>query len=650
MAARWAVLAGVVAITGAAAGGGWAAGRQLKSPADAAAEREAPEASVITAPVELRTLASNVIFRGSIAFAEPRAVSLAGAVGTGDAPSGSAPPSVITAVPAVSDEITEGSVLVQVSGRPVFAMVGLLPMYRALTPGSNGDDVRQLEEALARMGFDPGPIDGVYDDSTERAVDGLYEAKGFTSQGPSPEQREQLRTARSAVTSAEQSVTAARKALADGSKPAPESEILGLQLAVDEARKALDDALAGPTEAAVAELQRAIDSAELSLKQTKASIARDELSERQDLDARNKAVSTAQTEYLKALSDLTKAQLPGAVNPTTSEPYTAEEIKTLVDAVAAKNEAQQAAQASLELTLASVEPNQLSRQAQLVAAEQAVADARKKLDELKAPKPEPELAKLRLALTQAEQRLAEGKAPKDTSALVEGVNAADRGLFAALSELNKIEVQVGTTVPAGEVVFLPVLPLRVNEVKVKIGDAASSQLLTLSGADIAVRASVSSNDVDLLKVGAVASVEVFDLARTMEATISEIAERPGTDGAGEGRFAVVLMPTDLVAATEATGFSVRITVPIESTDGQAVLAVPLAALSTSADGTSRIEILADDDTRRTVDVAVGLTAQGYAQVTPLDDAPLDEGEQVVIGLESTGVGDEELSEFDDLGG
>lgn len=650
MAARWAVLAGVVAITGAAAGGGWVAGREIKSPADAAAEREAPEASVITAPVELRTLASNVIFRGSIAFAEPKAVTLAGAVGTGDAPTGSAPPSVITAVPEVGGEVAEGSVLVQVSGRPVFAMVGLLPMYRALVPGSTGDDVRQLEEALVRLGFDASPVDGVFDDGTERAVDLFYESKGFTSQGPSAEQREQLRTARTGVTSAEQGVTSARKALAEGSKPAAESEILGLQLAVDEANKALNDAMAGPTAATLEELQRAIDSAELSLKQTKASIARDELSEQQDLAARNKALTTAQAEYLKALQDLTKAQLPGAINPTTEEPYTAEELKTLSDAVTAKNEAQESAQASLDLTLASLEPNKLARQAQLIAAEQAVTDARKKLEEAKAPKPEADLARLRLAVTQAEQRLAEGKAPKDVSALVEGVNAADRALFTALTELNKIETQVGTTVPAGEIVFLPTLPLRINEVKVKIGDAASSQLLTLSGADIAVRASVSSNDVDLLKVGATASVEVFDLAKTMDATITQIADRPGTDGAGEGRFAVVLLPSDLTAAAEATGFSVRVTVPIESTGGDAVLAVPLAALSTSADGTSRVEVLGDNGARSAVAVTVGLTAQGYAQITALDDAELHEGDQVVIGLETAGVGDDELSEFDDLGG
>ena len=83
--------------------------RLVEAAAAAAADRESPEASVITAPVELRNLDSNVIFRGTIAYAEPRDVALAGAGGTGGAPSGEAARSVSTAGGGGSDEKTEGA-------------------------------------------------------------------------------------------------------------------------------------------------------------------------------------------------------------------------------------------------------------------------------------------------------------------------------------------------------------------------------------------------------------------------------------------------------------------------------------------------------------------------------------------------------------
>jgi peptidoglycan hydrolase-like protein with peptidoglycan-binding domain len=43
-----------------------------------------------------------------------------------------------------------------------------------LTPGASGPDVAQLELALERLGHSPGPVDDVYDASTEAAVEALH--------------------------------------------------------------------------------------------------------------------------------------------------------------------------------------------------------------------------------------------------------------------------------------------------------------------------------------------------------------------------------------------------------------------------------------------------------------------------------------------
>ena len=64
-----------------------------------------------------------------------------------------------------------------VSGRPVFVLRGAQPSHRDMRPGSSGPDVRQLETALARMGFSPGPVDGRYDGATARRRRGWYESE-----------------------------------------------------------------------------------------------------------------------------------------------------------------------------------------------------------------------------------------------------------------------------------------------------------------------------------------------------------------------------------------------------------------------------------------------------------------------------------------
>ncbi len=162
------VLAAVVI----AALGGWLAGRFIQSPAEAAARRAAPEPSPILVPAEERVLSTDIVTRGTARFGSPQALALV----PSELESG---PQVVTGLPAVGTDISEGDVVLTVSGRPAFLLGGDKPSYRDLGPGIVGQDVAQLEEALARLGFDPGPVDGVFDFATETAVAELYAEAGF---------------------------------------------------------------------------------------------------------------------------------------------------------------------------------------------------------------------------------------------------------------------------------------------------------------------------------------------------------------------------------------------------------------------------------------------------------------------------------------
>jgi peptidoglycan hydrolase-like protein with peptidoglycan-binding domain len=150
----------------------WFASSLIHSPAEIAARTAPPDPSPILVPVEERVLATKVVTRGTGHYSSEHGLSITpSALKEG--------PRVITGLPNVGAKIAEGDVILTVSGRPVFLLRGRQPSYRDLGPGVAGEDVRQLESALARLGLDPGTVDGIYDGSTGQAVAALYREHGF---------------------------------------------------------------------------------------------------------------------------------------------------------------------------------------------------------------------------------------------------------------------------------------------------------------------------------------------------------------------------------------------------------------------------------------------------------------------------------------
>lgn len=165
---------------------GWLAGSSIQSPAEVAARAGPPEPSLILAAVERRPLSTTIVTRGTARFGSPQVLSLPSSIFKDG-------PGIVTSLPAPGAEIKEGEVLLTVSGRPVFLLEGAQPSYRDLGPGIAGEDVRQFEAALSRLGFDPGAIDGLFDARTAAAVATLYDDAGFE---PVKATEDQLRSIR----------------------------------------------------------------------------------------------------------------------------------------------------------------------------------------------------------------------------------------------------------------------------------------------------------------------------------------------------------------------------------------------------------------------------------------------------------------------
>jgi peptidoglycan hydrolase-like protein with peptidoglycan-binding domain len=479
--------------------GSWIAGSSIKSPAEVAARTAPPPPSPILVPVEERVLTSDIVTRGTARFGLPQSIAIVPSALKPDA-------GVITTLPLRDTRLNEGEVMLTASGRPVFVLQGATPAFRDLVPGISGDDVRQLEAGLKRLGFDPGAIDGTYDEQTSAAVADWYAAAGWPAFGPTAEQLAHIRALEQEL------------AVAINNKLAADDAVTAAPLAVEAAR-------------AIADSANMVAAADVLAK----SAARAEL-----------------------IAD------PGS---TDDERATAN--------------------AELEAAQAAAKASQLAGEVAI----QAAVDAQK--------------------VAEREAELA-----GDLVAQI----AADLGI---------VQRKAGVQVPVDEVVFIPALPVRVEQVDVVVGDAASGPVLTVTNNQLAIDSSLPLDEAPLVKPGMTVAIDEPDLGIKATGIVERVADTPGTNGVDGFHIYVEILVDETPMVLE--GFSLRLTIPIESTGG-AVTAVPLSALSLTADGTSRVQV-DNNGALEFIDVEPGLSANGFVEVTPINGT-LAPGQLVVIGYEN----------------
>ncbi len=449
------ILLCVLALVAVMASGGWVAGMRIESPAEVAARTAPPTPSPILVPVEERVLSSNVVTRGTAKFGLPQPIAIA--------PSALKPnrTGFITTLPARNSQLREGNVMFTISGRPVLVLQGEVPAYRDLVPGVSGNDVRQLEQALQRLGFDPGPIDGTYDENTSSAVSKWYKSAGFEPFGPTSEQLANIRTLETALADA----TKVRMQAASAASAAD----LGVEAARSKAQQAEKTALAD-IEAGIAE---------------------------RELAARDPRKLTAARSAAEAKIEAGRAALK-----------------------AAKTQAALSVQEALEA---------------------------KKIAEFDA-------------------RL-----------------AADR-LDRAAKELDTTQRQLGVQVPVDEFVFLPALPVRVQEVSAAVGNATNGPALSVTDNQITIHSSLTLEAAPFVKPGMEVQVDEPAYGVRAKGIVEKVENTPGTHGVDGYHIYFAVRVDDTPVPLD--GFSLRLTIPIKSTN-RAVITVPLSAIFLAADGTSQ---------------------------------------------------------------
>ncbi|GAA3544817.1 hypothetical protein GCM10022419_026280 [Nonomuraea rosea] len=561
------LLAGVVAGVVVIAGAGWAVGARLRSPAEEAALRAAPAASLVTAAVERRKLVSTVVLSGTLEYGSPLPITLAGVVG------GTAELQRTTRAPR-KGKIGEGAVLMEVNGRPVFALRGRVPMHRTIAPGTKGDDVRQLQRALRRLGYG-APDTGAFDRATIAAVTRMYTKKGYEAQQPTLADRQAYDTLRKAVRLAQETLATEKQALDQG------RDILPRKLKERNAK-------------------RDLTAAESALKQ--AADRRLTPDDEAELAAADAAVRAAEEKLLAAEQELTAARKQPASTPTgtpTGTP-TAEPDTRLLELRAANAEADLAAAREAHARI--LEKSGQARETKLEELRKAVRTAKE-------------------TLATAAQALRQARQLSPTRLKVAG---AVKDVAAAKEMLAEYARTYGTSIPPGEVVFLPKLPARVQKVAVQAGQRLEDEVATVTSSVFTVTGSVEAAESELLRPGMAASVEL-DTGRSHPATLTAIGEKakvPGAEEVADGSQPVLLTPSSVKGLRAGTAVTARVTVGATK---EPVLVVPVTAVITSADGKARVRVEYATDRTRDVEVRTGLTADGNVEVA----GALKEGDRVV---------------------
>ena len=122
-----------------------------------------------TAPVTRQTLVDTDEVDGQLGYGDP--VGLRGPAG------------MVTWLAAEGATVSRGKPLFRVDGEPVVLLYGAIPLYRPLSPGVHGADVKQFEQNLAALGYDGFTVDDEYTGATAGAVRDWQDDLGVAETG-----------------------------------------------------------------------------------------------------------------------------------------------------------------------------------------------------------------------------------------------------------------------------------------------------------------------------------------------------------------------------------------------------------------------------------------------------------------------------------
>jgi hypothetical protein len=175
----------------------------------------------------------------------------------------------------------------------------------------------------------------------------------------------------------------------------------------------------------------------------------------------------------------------------------------------------------------------------------------------------------------------------------------------------------------------------VDDLRVKVGDEPGASLLSLSLGALTVEGTVTPQERGIVKPGQLVHIYSELAGRQFEGKVTSVGEavaqgKDGDQSSGGEKYTVKVTPSQPLQA-KLNGENVQLTI-VAASSGDKVLAVPSSALSTGADGLTSVTERVGAEQRR-IPVAVGVSGDGFVQVTPQNGYRLDPGADVVVGTQ-----------------
>jgi HlyD family secretion protein len=173
----------------------------VKSPAQLAADTAPPQPTVITAKVTAQSLTATVAMRGVVYPATQYDIAATSLGSSGGA-------LYITKLATqTGKQITNGDLLAEIDGEPMFVLKGTIPAWRNLSPGERGPDIEELQNALGLLGdYNGGDTAGYFGTYTKDAVAAFYSHLGYPAPTTGAGTQQAVDQARRAVTADEDQI------------------------------------------------------------------------------------------------------------------------------------------------------------------------------------------------------------------------------------------------------------------------------------------------------------------------------------------------------------------------------------------------------------------------------------------------------------
>ncbi|MFC7530717.1 peptidoglycan-binding protein [Actinoplanes sp. GCM10030250] len=198
----------------------------------------------------------------------------------------------------------------------------------------------------------------------------------------------------------------------------------------------------------------------------------------------------------------------------------------------------------------------------------------------------------------------------------------------AAPEAGPAQPRLDPMVPMSEVAFLPSLPAQVSALPARVGDQVAVPLISFTSGGLSLIGQLGPESEQLIEAGMPVEVSSEVTGYESDGTIESIGKRVTQN---DKTYLPVRVTRSGGWPSALEGEDLRITVTTASSDGD-VLAVPEAAVSSSADGRTTVTVVAADGRQSQVEVIPGVSAAGMVAVEAVDGT-LRAGDRVVTGAD-----------------